>query len=50
MDSFMRFRLATIIRLADSDAPPKVEVKVGQSLYCKETPLESILILLFRLK
>jgi len=27
MDSFMRFRLATIIRLADSDAPPKVEVK-----------------------
>jgi len=28
MDSFMRFRLATIIRLADSDAPPKEEIKV----------------------
>merc|ERR1711990_114594 len=27
MDSFMRFRLATIIRLADSDAPPKEEEK-----------------------
>jgi len=33
MDSFMRFRLATIIRLADPDAPPKEEIKVG---YCKE--------------
>ena len=35
----MRFRLATIIRLADPDAPPKEEIKVVKVFTVKKRPV-----------
>ena len=34
----MRFRLATIIRLADPDAPPKEEIKVVKVFTMEKHP------------